>query len=126
MAYQLGACFFGKGKYQWEVIRGATKLGVTVVGGASRIWKYFIKKYNPINCVYYIDYNYFNGNSLSYLNLKYLKTQAGFKNYFVETGEVKNRNPLHHKEIKELVNQGLVIPIWNAGTKVYIWSKEEA
>lgn len=126
MAYQMGACFFGKGKYQWEVIRGATKLGYTIIGGASKIWSYFIKTYNPKNCVYYIDYNYFNGNSLPYLNLIYLKTQPGFKNYFIKTGEIKNRNPLHHKEIKELINKGLVIPIWNAGTKVYIWNKEEA
>ena len=125
MAYQMGACFFGKGKYQWEVIRGATKLGTTVVGGASKIWKYFIKKYNPNNCVYYIDYNYFNGNSLPYLNLKYLKTQISFKNYFVNEGKVKNRDPIHHSKIKQLEKQGLVYPIYNAGTKVYVWNSLE-
>lgn len=124
MSYMMGHCYFGKGKYEWEVIRGATKLGYTIVGGASKIWKYFIDNYNPQNCVYYIDYNYFNGNSLSYLSLKYLKTQPGFKNYFIKTNEVKNRDPIHHKEIKELINKGLVIPIYNAGTKVYIWNRD--
>lgn len=124
MSYIIGKAYFGKGKYEYEVIRGATKLGYTVVGGASKIWNYFIKYYNPKSVVYYIDYNYFNGNSLPYLDLKYVKTQFSFKNYFVETGQVKNRDPLHHKEIKELEEQGLVIPIYNAGTKVYVWQKE--
>ena len=122
MSYMMGHPYFGKGKYQWEVIRGATKLGYTVIGGASKIFNYFIKNYNSKNCVYYIDYNYFNGNSLKYLpNMKYIKTQPSFKNYFVDTKEVKNRDPKHHKEITELYKQNKVLQIWNAGTKVYLW-----
>ena len=121
MAYMMGHCFFGKGKYEWEVIRGATKLGYNVVGGASKIWNYFLAEYNPTNCVYYIDYNYFNGNSLPYLGLTYIKSQAGFKNWWVKTNEVKNREPLRHKEIMRLQALGEVIPIYNAGTKVYVW-----
>ena len=123
MSYMFGHCYFGKGKYECEVIRGATKLGYTVIGGASKIWNYFINNYNYNNCVYYVDYNYFNGNSLPYLGLKYITTQSSFKNYFVKTRNVKNRDPIHHKEIKELEKQGLVIPIYNAGSKVYIWNR---
>ena len=123
MAYMFGHCYFGKGKYECEVIRGATKLGYTVVGGASKIWNYFINNYNYNNCVYYVDYNYFNGNSLPYLNLKYIDTKPSFKNYFISTKEIKNRNPKHHKEIKELEKQGLVFPIYNAGSKVYYWER---
>lgn len=126
MAYMFGQAFFGKGKYEWEVIRGATALGINVIGGASKIWKYFINNYNPSSCVYYIDYNYFNGNSMKNLpNMTFIKTQASFKNYFVETGEVKNRNPQRHKEISKLYKEGKVLQIYNAGTKVYVWNKEE-
>ena len=122
MSYIMGNAFFGKGKYQWEVIRGATKLGYTVVGGASRIWKYFIEIYKPQNCVYYVDYNYFNGKSLENLpQMEFIETQFSFKNYWVKERKVKNREPLRHKEIKELEAQGLVYPIYNAGTKVYLW-----
>ena len=123
MAYMMGSCFFGKGKYQWEVIRGATKLGVNVVGGASKIWNYFIKTYNPDNCVYYIDYNYFNGSSLPYLGLTYIKSQLSFKNYWKDRNIVKNREPLRHKEITQLYKENKVVPIYNAGTKVYVWEK---
>lgn len=125
MAYQMGSAFFGKGKYEWEVIRGATKLGYTVIGGASKIWKYFIDTYKPKSCVYYIDYNYFNGNSLKNLpKMKFIKTQLSFKNYYKKENIVRNRNPKKHKEIKELEDQNLVIPIYNAGTKVYVYEKE--
>lgn len=124
MAYMMGSAFFGKGKYEWEVIRGATKLGYTIVGGASKIWKYFKETYNPNSCVYYVDYNYFNGNSIKNLdNFELVDTQFSFKNYFVNEGKVKNRDPIHHSEIKQLEEQGLVYPIYNAGTKVYVWKK---
>lgn len=126
MAYMMGNAFFGKGKYEWEVIRGATKLGYTIVGGASKIFNYFIKTYNPQSCVYYIDYNYFNGNSLKNLpNMKFIKTQSSFKNWWVSSNEIKSRNPSKHKEIKQLYESGDVIPIYNAGTKVYVWEKDK-
>lgn len=92
-------------------------------GGASKIWKYFINNFNYNNCVYYVDYNYFNGNSLPYLGLNFITVQPSFKNYFVKTREVKNRQPAKHKEIKNLENQGLVVPIYNAGSKVYVWNR---
>ena len=124
MAYMMGHPYFGKGKYQWEVIRGATKLGYTVVGGASKIWNYFIKTYNPNNCVYYIDYNYFNGSSLKNLpNMEYIKTQISFKNYFKNTNIIKNRDPGHNKEIVKGYKKGDILQIWNAGTKLYVWHK---
>lgn len=124
MSYMMGSAFFGKGKYEWEVIRGATKLGYTVVGGASKIWKYFLNTYKPKNCVYYIDYNYFNGNSLPYLGLKYLTTQISFKNWWVKEQAIKNRQPSKNKEISEKYKTGEVLQVYNAGTKVYLWESD--
>lgn len=122
MSYMMGYPFFSKGKYEWEVIRGATKLNTTVIGGASKIFKYFINNYNPKNCLYYIDYNYFNGNSLEHIDgMRFIKSQISFKNYFIEEGIVKNRNPLKHKELKKLEEENKVMPFYNAGTKVYLW-----
>ncbi len=123
MSYIIGFPFFGKGKYQWEVIRGATKLNHRVIGGATRIWKHFLKEFNPESCVYYIDYNYFNGNSIKKLGLEYICTRPSFKNYFVKEKKVRNRQPAHHNEIKKLVEQGKVYEIYNAGVKVYLYKK---
>ena len=98
--------------------------GVTIIGGASKIFNYFIKTYNPKNCVYYIDYNYFNGTSLKHLpDMKFIKTQPSFKNFWVKSGIVKNREPKRHKEITKLYATGEVAQIYNAGTKVYVYKK---
>ena len=35
---------------------------------------------------------------------------------------VKNRDPKHDREIRELEKQGLVRKLWNAGSKVYLWT----
>lgn len=123
MSYIFGHPFFGKGKYEWEMIRGATKLGYRVIGGASRLWKHFIEEFNPESCVYYIDFNYFNGNSVEKLGLKYIGVKPSFKNYFVKEKIVKNRQPAKHKEIKKLVEEGKVWEVYTAGVKVYLYEK---
>lgn len=37
MGYLVGDAYFGKGKYDAEISRGACKLGYSIVGGASKI-----------------------------------------------------------------------------------------
>jgi len=123
MSYLMGDCFFNP-SVDWEVIRGATKLGYSIVGGASKIWSYFIKEFNPESCAYYIDYNYFNGKSVANLpGFQFISSQPSFKNWWVKEQVMKNRQPKRHKEIKELIKQGLVWEIWNAGTKTYIYRR---
>lgn len=126
MAYSVGASHFAHNKYDMELIRGASKLDTTIVGGASKLWKFIIDSNPEVNSiVYYIDRNIYNGSSISTLegNLELVSTQVGFWNYFVETEEMKNRQPAKHKEIKELVAQGKVWEVYNAGTETYVWTR---
>lgn len=57
---------FGKpryaSKYQYELLRLCTKSDVTVIGGASRLFKYFISKYSPQSVLSYCDLAKFSGN----------------------------------------------------------------
>lgn len=129
MAYSVGNPHFSHQKYDLELIRGASKLDTTIVGGASKLWKYIIDNNPEVNSiVYYIDRNIYNGSSISTLegNLELVSTQVGFWNYFVDTKEMKNRQPKHHKEIKELVEQGKVWEVYNAGTETYVWTRGTA
>lgn len=125
MAYKFGKPSVGKAKrlYEYEMVRGASAPGVQVIGGATKLWKHFIDEVRPNSVVYYIDYNYFNGKSVEQIGLEYVCSQPGVKNYWFDTGEVKNREPKRHKEIKELVKQEKVLELWNAGTKVYRYTR---
>lgn len=126
MAYSVGSSHFSHHKYDLELIRGASKLDTTIVGGASKLWKYIIDNNPEVNSiVYYIDRNIYSGSSIGSLegNLELVSTQVGFWNYFPKTGEIKNRQPSKHKEIKELVSQGKVWEIYNAGTETYVWRR---
>lgn len=121
MAYKFGRPSGGKAKqkYQYEMARGAAAPGVQVVGGATRLWSHFVKSEHPKSVVYYVDYNYFDGRSVEKLGGRFVASQPGVKNYWVETKEVKNREPGHHAEIKRKIENGEILELWNAGTLTY-------
>jgi len=67
-------------KYQWEMIRFCNKKYINVVGGPSRLFKYFVRNYEPESIVSYVDKRYSNGNMYSKLNFKHSHDSA--PNYF--------------------------------------------
>ena len=124
MAYKFGRPSGGKAKklYEYEMVRGASAPGVQVVGGASKLWKHFVDTLHPNSAVYYIDYNYFDGRSVEKLGGKFIISQPGVKNYWVDTEKVKNREPARHAEVKKAIADGKVLEMWNAGTKTYAFT----
>ena len=126
MCYLVGYSHFGKGKYDAEIIRGASKLGYSVIGGASKLWSYIIKNTDYNSIVYYVDLNLYNGCGIKYLNdIKFLSENISYKNYFHKTNDLKSRNPTTHKEISNLKNLGEVWQIYDAGTQVNVWNRCE-
>ena len=63
-------------KYEWEILRECSKLGYCIIGGKERLWKYFIKKYSPNNCISYCDFGKFTGNSYLKIGFKLLRLNA--------------------------------------------------
>ena len=60
-------------KHDWELVRFCNKLNYNVVGGASKLLKYFEKNYNPKNIVSYADRRWtpnFNNNLYEKLGFK--------------------------------------------------------
>lgn len=55
-------------KIEWENIRQCNKIGFQIIGGLQKLWKYFLKKYNPKSVVSYCDLRWFVGNSYSSLS----------------------------------------------------------
>ena len=64
---------FGKPRYnknyEYELIRYCSSK--KVVGGAEKLFNYFIKTYNPKSIISYCDWSKFNGNVYSKLGFKY-------------------------------------------------------
>ena len=105
-------------KYEWEIIRECSKLGYIVLGGKERLWKYFVKNYNPKDCISYCDFSKFTGNS--YLKLGFEKISLnlpGFVWWDKESNQIFQRSPWKHKEMKEKY-----IRIFDAGQLVFKWT----
>lgn len=129
MIYTFGLNFFGKDN-SIEILRVGTKRFCNVVGGASKLLKHFIHNYETLNVggkkvpvehlKFYSDYDHNIGNSMDELGFKFLSySGGGFMNYWVETGEVKGRQPNKHKWVMEQMRAGKVLAIPNAGVKTF-------
>ena len=134
MCYTFGKAFYGKGKYDIEVLRASTELYTQVIGGASKLWKFFLTNFNEIQigskrvkwktCCYYVDFDHNNGKSIHYLNFDFSHyTQAGFHNVYDGGMKKLNRMPSKHKELTELIKNGTINVVYNAGTKVYVYTR---
>lgn len=49
-------------KYEWELLRLCTSSSYKVVGGASKLFKHFLKEYNPQSIISYCDKSKFSGD----------------------------------------------------------------
>lgn len=82
---------FGKSRfnkeYEWELIRYCSK--GTVVGGASKLLKYFERNYKPKSLISYADMNWSNGNLYSTIGFNYEgMTEPGYF-YYDPVNEVR-------------------------------------
>ena len=86
----------------WELLRFCSKLNTTVIGGASKLLKYFIKKYNPKQIITYADKRWSNGNL--YNKLGFVHTHDSKPNYYYVIGQ-KRENRFKYRK-GELVKKG--------------------
>lgn len=67
---------FGKPRYnknyEYELLRLCTKTEYKIIGGAERLFKYFLEKYNPSSIISYCDLAKFNGDVYERLGFKLL------------------------------------------------------
>lgn len=70
---------FTKG-YDYELIRFCSLKGYNIIGGASKLWKFFLKKYNPKSVISYANLRFSNGGLYEKLGFS-LKNQSA-PNYF--------------------------------------------
>lgn len=69
-------------KYQWELLRLCTKAGFAIVGGANKLFKYFIQQYNPKDILSYCDKSKFVGKIYTDLGFTLKGVSAPTKHWY--------------------------------------------
>ena len=110
-----------KGDNSWEIIRGCPGSNNIVVGGVSKLFSRFIRDYDPDEVFSYCDFNKFDGKSYEAIGMKFVGYTGPDKTYLID-GVAYKRNPSKYKEYKEKAEA----VIWGAGSKKYLWKKEES
>lgn len=117
-----------------ELIRFCNKINVNVVGGASKLFKYFRKNYNFNHIITYADRSYSNGKLYDKLGFKYIhKTRPNY-HYVIDKTRRYRFNYRKDKLIKEgfdknkteheiMLERG-IYRIYNSGNLKYQFIKE--
>lgn len=120
----------------YELLRFCNKLNCNVIGGASKLMKYFIKKYNPTTIISYADRRWSNGDL--YDKLGFTFEHYSKPSYFYITNGKKRENRFNYR--KDILISKYNCPIemteksfcesmgwfriYDCGTLKYIWRKE--
>lgn len=131
---------FGKSRYNnrfdYELLRFCNKINLSVTGGASKLFKYFIQKYEPINIISYADRRYSNGNLYKKLNFTFIHNSAPNYHYFKQNEDIlhsriqfqkhKLKNKLESfdqtKSEWENMQDNGYDRVWDCGNSVWGWS----
>lgn len=117
---QLMSFSFNKKQNWWEIERGCPGSNNIIVGGVSKLFKHFIKENDPDRIFSYCDFNKFDGSGYEKIGMRFIGlTKPDMK--WVINGEVYNRNPSRHKELKE----NSEARIFGSGSKKYLWNRAE-
>ena len=115
----------------YEMLRYATMLGCTVIGGASKLFKYFKDRYNPEFVKTYADKRLFSGKV--YESLGFVLEHTSQPNYFYVIGSHRENRFKYRKD--RLVSEGFdkdktehqimldrgIFRIYDCGCNVYEW-----
>lgn len=126
-------------QYEWELLRYSSALNVRVVGGASKLFKHFIRTYDPSSVISYCDLRW--GTGKLYQALGFTEAKVSPPNYFYFKS-ADNTNTLLSRQVfqkhklpskLDVFNPDLTEwenmqangydRIWDCGNGVWVWTK---
>lgn len=119
-------------KFEWELSRFCCKANTTVVGGASKLFQYFIKNYNPENIISYSDIAHTKGklyeklgfklDHISKPNYRWNKRHITLTRYECQTKKLYKQFP-QYKDLSETEIMGILgySKIEDSGNKVWYY-----
>lgn len=129
-----------KEQAEWELLRFASKAGITVVGGASKLFATFKKEQTPKSVMSFANYDISNGNLYEKLGFEYVRTtKPSF--YWIKndgSGEFYSWYLIQKKGVDAIFNTNYgkgtsnialmldmgFVRVYNCGNKVYLWCTE--
>ena len=122
---------------QWELIRFSNKLNHSVVGGAGKLFNYFIKSHSPVSIVSYSDNRWNTGNLYRQLNFNIFNNGPPAYHYTKDYITLENRVKYQkHKLPNLLENFDHILSewanmqangydrIWDCGNTTYMWNAD--
>lgn len=85
--------------YEYELIRFCNKKNHQVIGGASKIFKFFVEKYRPKNVISYADLRYSDGKLYKNLKFEFLKF-SGIDYFYINPSNMQKINRIHAQKHK--------------------------
>lgn len=119
---------FGKPRFnknfQWESIRGCSKIGYMIYGGYEKVLKHFIRETNAKSIVSYVDFNIFNGQLHDNAGFKFIGYTGPDRWYMDENNIVKRYWIIRGNNPKDLEwdrirNENKQYDYYFAGSKTY-------
>jgi hypothetical protein len=117
----------------YEMLRFCNKLNYNVVGGASKLFKHFIKINNPKQVISYSDMRYFDGSLYDKLGFEFNGDTK--PNYFYVINHNRENRFKYRKDVlvkegfdsnkteKEIMKERGFNRIWDCGNKKWVWEK---
>jgi hypothetical protein len=114
---------------EFELLRFCNKLDTSVVGGASKLLKHFIKHYQPKEIISYADRRWSQGNMYEQLKFKFIENTQ--PNWFVVKGKYRENRVNYQKHrlvemgydknktANQILNENNMYKIYDCGTKKF-------
>ena len=124
--------------FEWELLRLCTKSDTAVIGGAEKLWKWFITEHTPNSIISYCDNSKFSGSVYIRLGMTLNSITPPNKHWYnLKTEEHITNNLLLQKGFDNLFgtdfgkgtdNEQLMIeygwlPVYDCGQMVFIYQK---
>lgn len=121
-------------KYQWELLRFSNKLNCSIIGGASKMFRYFVDNYKPESVVSFANRMHSTGKVYDILGFSHVgKSQPGYK-YTKNFIDIFDRQKFQKHKLKKILpifdetlseslnmkNNGYT-RLWDCGNEVYVW-----
>lgn len=118
----------------YELLRFCNKINFSIVGGASRIFKYFIKSYDPISVISYADRCWSNGNL--YRRLGFADNGNTKPNYYYVVNGIRKNRFNYRKNILvkegyditktefEIMSERKINKIYDSGNHKFVYNRK--